>query len=126
VFRGSVKGRKPNVKHKRLKGHYQLYRDYFHHTNPVLNVQKFWCRYQMSRKLFLTILSGVRAHNDYFTAWPDAIGKLGFTSYQKCSASICMLAYGLAGDLTDEHLQMSESNRLESMYKFCKAVIAVF
>jgi hypothetical protein len=80
----------------------------------------------MSKKLFLTILSGVRAHDDYFTVRLDAIGKLGFTSYQKCFASNCMLAYGVAGDLTDEYLRMSESNRLESMYKFCKAVIAVF
>jgi hypothetical protein len=58
----------------------------------------------MSRKLFSTILNGVRAHDDYFTARPDATGKLGFTSYQKCSAAIRMLAYGVAGDLIDEYL----------------------
>jgi hypothetical protein len=52
----------------------------------------------MSRKLFLKILNGVRAHDDYFTARPDATGKLGFTSYQKCSTTICMLAYEVAGD----------------------------
>jgi hypothetical protein len=76
--------------------------------------------------LFLTILNGVRVHDDYFTARPDATGKHGFTSYQKCSATIHMLAYGVAGDLIDEYLRMSESTCLESMYKFCKAVIAVF
>jgi hypothetical protein len=37
-----------------------------------------------------------------------------------------MLAYGVAGDLIDEYLRMSESTYLELMYKFCKAVIAVF
>jgi hypothetical protein len=37
-----------------------------------------------------------------------------------------MLAYGVAGNLIDEYLRMSESTCLESMYKFCKAVIAVF
>jgi hypothetical protein len=58
----------------------------------------------MSRKFFLTVLNGVRAHDDYFTARPDAISKLGFTSYQKCSAAIHMLAYGVAGDLIDEYL----------------------
>jgi hypothetical protein len=39
-------------------------------------------------------LNAVRACNDYFTAKPDATSKIGFTSYQTCSA-IRMLAYGV-------------------------------
>jgi hypothetical protein len=126
VYRGSVKSRKPNAKHNREKGHYQLYHDYFHPSNPIFNSEKIRCSYQISMKLFLMILNGVRAHDDYFTARPDAIGKLGFTSYQKCSAAIRMLAYGVASDLIDEYLRMSETTCLESMYKFYKPVIAVF
>jgi hypothetical protein len=126
VYMGSVKVRKANVKRNRERGHYQLYRDYFHPTRPIFDAQRFRRRYRMSRKLFLTILNGVRVHNSYFIARPDATGKLGFTSYQKCSAAIRMLAYGVPGDLIDEYLRMSESTYLESMYKFCKAVIAVF
>jgi hypothetical protein len=41
VYRGSVKGHKPNVKHNREKGHYQLYCDYFHPTNPIFSAEKF-------------------------------------------------------------------------------------
>jgi hypothetical protein len=104
VYRGSVKGRKANVKRNREKGHYQLYRDYFHPTKPIFDAQKLQHRYRMSRKLFLTILNGVRAHDDYFTARPGATGKLDFTSYQKYSTAICMLAYGVVGDLIDEYL----------------------
>jgi hypothetical protein len=126
VYRGSIKGRKPNVKRNRESGHYQLYRDYFHPTKPIFDVQRFRRRYQMLKKLFLTILNGVRAHDDYFTVRTDTIGKLGFISYQKCSAAIRMLAYGVAGDLIDEYLRMSESTCLESMYKFGRAVIATF
>jgi hypothetical protein len=37
VCMGSVEGCKPNVKHNREKGHYQLYRDYFHPTNPIFD-----------------------------------------------------------------------------------------
>ena len=37
-----------------------------------------------------------------------------------------MLAYGVPGDLIDEYVRMSESTCLESLYKLCKAVIAVF
>jgi hypothetical protein len=58
----------------------------------------------MSWKLFLTIWNRVRAHDDYFTTRPDAIGELGFSSYKKCSAAIRMLAYRVAGDLIDEYL----------------------
>jgi hypothetical protein len=58
----------------------------------------------MSRKLFMMILNGVTAHDSYFTARPDATGKLGFTSYQKSSAAILMLAYGVATDLIDKYL----------------------
>jgi hypothetical protein len=69
-YRDSVKGRKPNVKHNREKGHYQLYRDYFCPTKTIFSVEKFQRRYRISRKLFLTILNGARAHDDYFTAGP--------------------------------------------------------
>jgi hypothetical protein len=37
-----------------------------------------------------------------------------------------MLADGVACDLIDEYLRMSESTCLESMYKFFKSMIAVF
>ena len=50
----------------------------------------------------------------------------GFSSYQKCTAAIRMLAYGIAGDLVDEYVRMSESTCLEAMYKFCAAVVQVF
>ena len=37
-----------------------------------------------------------------------------------------MLAYGVPGDLIGEYVRTSESTFLESLYKFCKAVIVVF
>jgi hypothetical protein len=126
VHKGSVKGHTANVKRKREKSHYQLYRDYFHPTKPIYDAQIFRRPYRMSRKLFMTILNGMRAYDDYFTCKPDANGKLGFTSYKKWSAAIHMLAYGAAGNLVDKYLRMSETTCLDSMYNFCKAVIAVF
>ena len=65
-------------------------------------------------------------YDDYFECKEDAVGKIGFSSYQKCTAVIRMLAYGVPGDLIDEYVRMSESTCLESLYKFCKVVIAVF
>jgi hypothetical protein len=74
----------------------------------------------------MMILNKMRAYDDYLTTKPDATGKLGFTSYQNSSAAICMLAYGVVGDLIDKYMRMSETTYLDSMYKFCKAVIVLF
>jgi hypothetical protein len=80
----------------------------------------------MARHVFNRIQEGVVEYDKYFECKIDALGKLGFSSYQKCTAAIRMLAYRVPGDLIDEYVWMSESTRLESMYRFCKAVIAVF
>jgi hypothetical protein len=56
----------------------------------------------------------------------DVIDKLGFSSYQKCSVAIKMLAYGVAVDPVDEYMRMSDSTCIESMYNFCRAIILVF
>lgn len=76
--------------------------------------------------MFNRIREGVVAYDPYFECKEDALGKLGFSSYQKCTAAIRMLAYGIPGDLVDEYVRMSESTCLLSMYSFCKAVMAVF
>ena len=80
----------------------------------------------MPKCVFLRLLKGVRAYDDYFEAKPDAIGMYCFSSYQKCTAAIRMLAYGVAGDLIDEYLPMSESTWLDSMYQFYRVMVQVF
>jgi hypothetical protein len=80
----------------------------------------------VSRKLFLDILHGGRAYDDYFDAKLNVTGKVGFSSYQKCPAAIRQLAYGVPGDLIDEYLRMSESTCIKAMYKICTSAIAVF
>ena len=66
------------------------------------------------------------AYNNYFEFKEDALGKIGFSTYQKCIAVIWMLAYKVSGDLIYEYVRMSESMCLDSMFKFCKAGVAVF
>ncbi|XP_020165019.1 uncharacterized protein [Aegilops tauschii subsp. strangulata] len=56
----------------------------------------------------------------------DDLEKVGFCSYHKCIAPIWMLAYGIPVDLIDEYVCMSEFTCSESMYTFCKNVVAVF
>jgi hypothetical protein len=67
----------------------------------------------------------LRDYDDYFWLNKDGTGKLGFTSYKKCT-KLRMLAYGVAHDLVDEYTCMSESTCLESVYKICKAQVQVF
>jgi hypothetical protein len=53
-------------------------------------------------KADLEILDGVREYDDYFEAKLDAPGKFVLSSYEKCSATIRQLAYGVSCDLVDE------------------------
>ena len=124
-YRGSLPGRAPNLNRNRERGHALLYADYF--ANALLfKPDKFRRRFRMARHVFNRIREGVVAHDPYFECKTDALGKLGFSSYQKCTAAIRMLAYGIPGDLVDEYVRMSETTCLMSMYKFCQAVIEVF
>jgi hypothetical protein len=109
-----------------VEGQAHLQKDYFDLTNPIFPEKMFRRRYRMSRDLFLLILRGARNYDPYFQCRRYATGALGFTSYQKCSAPIRMLSYGMAADIFDEYLRMGQSTCLEAMYMFCRAVIAVF
>jgi hypothetical protein len=86
-WRGSMKERAANLDRNRENGHVQLYADYFH-LETALYRNYFRRCFRMSRKLFGRIIEGVRFHDPYFRCKPDATGKLGFSSYQKCSAAI--------------------------------------
>ncbi|KAK1611487.1 hypothetical protein QYE76_035160 [Lolium multiflorum] len=110
---------------KRECGHDQLFNDYFQ-PKPLFPPALFRRCFRMSRPLFCRIMDGVKLYDDYFCAKVDAIGKVGLSSYQKCTAAIRMLAYGVAGDFVDEYTRMSESTGLEAMYRFCRAVIGSF
>ncbi|XP_073367893.1 uncharacterized protein [Aegilops tauschii subsp. strangulata] len=115
----------PNLKRNRERGHALLYADYFANT-LLFKPDKFRRCFRMARHLFNGIREGVVANDPYFECKTDALGKLGFSSYQKCTAAIHILAYGISSDLVDEYVRMSETTCLMSMYKFCQAMVAVF
>jgi hypothetical protein len=123
---GSSKKREGNVDRGREAGHVCLYKDYFDPSMPLYKAKAFRRRYRMSRELFLVILNGIRGYDDYFEVKYDCTGKIGFTSYQKCSAAVRQLAYEVPGDLIDDYMCMSESTCHEAMYRFCEDVIVMF
>ncbi|KAK1697729.1 hypothetical protein QYE76_014426 [Lolium multiflorum] len=63
-------------------------------------------RKKMSKGLFMNILHGVREFDPYFKLKLDAVGVVGFSSIQKCTAAMRMLAYGAPADTQDDYLRM--------------------
>ncbi|KAH9610915.1 hypothetical protein KSS87_006591 [Heliosperma pusillum] len=83
-------------------------------------------RFRMRRPLFLRVVNGVKAVNDYFEDGPDATGRDSFTPLQKCTMSIRMLCYGDSADRIDEYLRVGESIARECLQYFTDAVISHF
>ncbi|CAA7031950.1 unnamed protein product [Microthlaspi erraticum] len=80
----------------------------------------------MSRPLFLRIFDAIQRHDNHFVQQRDGLGKLGLSGLQKITAAFRMLAYGLPADSTDEYIKIGESTAIESLKKFCRAIVEVF
>jgi len=63
----------------------------------------------MSRELFLRIMNVVEAHDDYFVQKRNAANVLGLSCFQKVTAAMRMLTYGVPADATDEYVRIGES-----------------
>ncbi|XP_022041666.1 uncharacterized protein LOC110944312 [Helianthus annuus] len=85
----------------------RLIKDYFDPT-PVHgpNVYRRWFR--MSQMLFLRINNDLEDKYDFFKQRMDARGYLGFTSIQKVTSALRILAYGNTYAINDEYLKMRE------------------
>ena len=75
-----------------------LYADYFA-DSPLHGKKVFRRRYRMNRKLFLRIVNSVREFDSYFVCKKDCTGTVGFSSLQKCSQAMRMLAYGAPAEI---------------------------
>ena len=113
------------INHDREAADRNLYNDYFC-ANPRYNDGMFRQRYRMSKNLFLRIVDAVKHHDSYFQQQRNCTGRLGLSTLQKTTAVFRMLAYGLPVDVTDEYVKIGESTAIESLKRFCRAVVEIF
>ena len=98
---GSVSGHRKSKQRHRMEGYCLLYADYF--TDAQLHGEKVFRRYyRMSQKLFLKIVYVTREFDNYFICQKDCTGTVGFSSLQKCTTAMRMLAYGAPGDMQED------------------------
>jgi hypothetical protein len=69
----------------------------------------------MRRTLFLSIMHKLSETYPYFCERYDAIGHAGLTTLQKCTATLCQLAYGMTADIVDEYLKLVKITVLECL-----------
>jgi hypothetical protein len=113
------KPRDPEGRYRRLQQQYFC-------ANPIYSDDDFRRRFRMTKALFTTIYDAVVQVDPYFEQRPNAAGKLGLHPLLKITAALRMLAYGSAADAVDENLEVSEAVALESLRRFCLAVVKCF
>jgi hypothetical protein len=135
--RGSVMGREYIYRNRGL-GHEQLMRDYFAKEHPTYPPRLFRRRYRMRRSLFVKIVNDCEAASDYFKRRRSASGQWGFSAYQKISAAMRVLAYGVPADYTigswmggakahDVSLfHFAMSYLLRTIFYFAKNIVVIF
>ena len=122
---GSSFRRKKTKPSQRMEGHCMLVSNYFAEV-PVATAKDFRRRFRMNHGLFNKIVQAVRLYDPWFKLKKDVVEMVGFSSLQKCTVAMRMIAYGAPADVVDDYLWMSESTIIKSMYRFCRAVIGVF
>ena len=116
------KRRRRYINRDRESAHDRLHQDYFA-DDCVYPPNYFRRRYRMRRQLFLSIMLRLGEYSPYFTQREDALGRLGLSPLQKCTAALRLLAYGSAADSIDEYLKLARSTALECLEKFCEGII---
>ncbi|XP_042029825.1 uncharacterized protein LOC121776714 [Salvia splendens] len=105
--------------------HQRLMADFFG-DNPRYPSEIFRRRFRMSQQLFTHIATTLAARYRCFTLRSDCTGRIGLSTFHKCTAAIRQLAYAGPTDMFDKYLQMGETTSLEVLRPFCKGIREIF
>jgi hypothetical protein len=64
--------------------------------------------------------------SSYFSESYDATDRAGLTALQKCTVTLCQLAYGMTVDTIDEYLKLEKSTVLQCLEYHCSNIIECF
>ena len=110
------------IERNRDAGNLRLWNDYFSQT-PTYPDNLFRRRFTMNKPLFMKIVDRLSNEIKFFQQKQDGIGRLGLSTLQKCTAAICVLAYGYAADAVDEYLRLGSTTTRSCLENFVEGII---
>ena len=122
---GKKEKKRAYIERNREESHVRLWNDYFSET-PTYLENIFRRRFRMKKPLFMHIVDRLSNEVQFFRQKKDALGRLGLSTLQKCTAAIRVLAYGTAADTVDEYLRLGESTTRKCVEHFVEGIINLF
>ena len=122
---GSRVGKAPNVDRRRVFYSHLLFNDFWG-PSPVYDSAYFKRFFKLPIGLFDEIVTKVVAKDRYFLQKKDAVGRLGLSELQKICSAVRQLTSGVSSSEHDDKYRMGSSTGLESLKRFCNAVISVY
>jgi hypothetical protein len=80
----------------------------------------------MGIDLFKSIADAMKMHDSFLKQRRNCAKDLGHSTYQKVTAALRKMAYGIPGDLVDDNLAMGKSQAINCVKRFALVVVKVF
>ncbi|XP_048446372.1 uncharacterized protein LOC125480115 isoform X1 [Pyrus x bretschneideri] len=121
---GSVAGHSYKPRNREM-AHETLTNNYFN-SNSVYIEEDFRRHFRMRLHVFERLLHDAQHGNPYFLQKKDKAGHAGFSTYQKVTIALQMLAYASPADAMNDTYGMFESTCLDNLAEFCHTVVQIY